>query len=133
MAEKNAKTKRRKLRTAPVTVRERAERETAKQQGNKRRLRAVLAPVGHGLKIVAKPFRFVGRLPIWKPLRIVGRIILPPYIRNSWRELRLVEWPNGKQTRQLTFAVIVFSVVACAIVAGFDYGLDKLFREVLTK
>jgi len=128
VAEKNAKIKHRKLRAASVTVRERA-----KQQGGKHRLRAILAPLGRGLKVVAKPFRFVGRLPIWKPLRFLGRIILPPYIRNSWRELRLVEWPNGKQTRQLTFAVIVFSAVACAIVAGFDYGLDKLFREVLTK
>lgn len=134
MAEKTSKAKRRKLRAAPVTVRERAEREAAKQQqGNKHRLRAVLAPLGRGLKVIAQPFRFIGRLPIWKPLRFVGRIIFPPYLRNSWKELRLVEWPNGKQTRQLTFAVIVFSVVASAIVAAFDYGLDKLFKEVLTK
>jgi preprotein translocase SecE subunit len=45
----------------------------------------------------------------------------------------MVEWPNGKQTRALTAAVILFSVVFGVIVAAFDYGLDKLFKEVIIK
>jgi len=69
----------------------------------------------------------------FKPFRILGYILAPPYFRNAWRELKQVTWPTGKQSRQLTFAVIVFSLVFGIIVATTDYGLDKLFRKVILK
>lgn len=68
-----------------------------------------------------------------KPLRIVGKILLPVYFRNSWRELKLVTWPSLKQSRQLTFAVLTFAVVFGAAIAGVDWGLDKVFRNILLK
>ena len=43
----------------------------------------------------------------------------------------MVTWPSGKQTRALTFAVIVFSIVFGALVALVDFGLDKLFKKVI--
>jgi preprotein translocase SecE subunit len=72
---------------------------------------------------------------VWlrKPLRLIGKIIFPVYFRNSWRELRQVEWPNWRQSRQLTFAVLVFAVIFGAAIAIVDYGLDKVFKDVLLK
>jgi preprotein translocase SecE subunit len=113
--------KKRKLRAASETVRERGERGAAHNTKIEQRSR---------LK------SFGGRisgLPIWKPFRFVARYIIPPYFRQSWRELRQVTWPNRKQTRQLTGAVIIFSVVFGIVVAAFDYGLDKLFKQVIVK
>jgi preprotein translocase subunit SecE len=56
---------------------------------------------------------------------------VPPYFRNSWKELTQVTWPDRRQTRRLTFAVILFSVIFGTIVAGVDFGLDKLFRTFI--
>jgi preprotein translocase SecE subunit len=84
---------------------------------------------------VRSGFGRVGRLAIWKPFKVVGRFLskylIPPYFKNSWRELKLVTWPTGKQTRDLTFAVILFSIVFGAAVAIVDFGLDKLFKKVI--
>ena len=77
-----------------------------------------------GKSKIAKPFR--------KPFRIIGRILLPKYIRNSWYELKLVTWPTWKQSRKLTFAVLVFALVFGVIVAIVDYGLDKVFKQLIT-
>ncbi len=131
MAEQIPKKKSRRLRPAPETVRERAERNVTGKP--KRRLRVklpFLAPVG---RILAK----FGRLRVWKPLafvvRLLGKLLVPPYIRNSWRELRHVTWPGRKQTLQLTGAVIIFSLAFGIVVAVFDYGLDKLFKQVILR
>ena len=76
-----------------------------------------------GKSKIAKPFR--------KPFRILGRILLPKYIRNSWYELKLVTWPSWKESRKLTFAVLVFALVFGVIVAIVDYGLDKVFKQLI--
>lgn len=68
-----------------------------------------------------------------RPAKIIGLIIFPRYLRNSWQELRLVTWPNWTQSRQLTFAVLIFAIVFGSTVAIVDYGLDKLFRHLLIK
>lgn len=67
------------------------------------------------------------------PFRILGHILFIPYLVNSWREVRLVTWPNRRQSFRLTYAVIVFSVIFGVIVAVVDYGLDKLFKELIIK
>lgn len=137
MADRSLKIKRRKLRQPTQSMRERAERESGKNKRSRVRRFLVLLGKGTSRLPIWKLFKIIGRLPIWKPFkkpfRLIGLIIVPPYLRNSWRELRMVEWPNGKQTRALTAAVILFSVVFGIIVAAFDYGLDKLFKEVIIK
>jgi preprotein translocase SecE subunit len=82
---------------------------------------------------VRRFFGWLFGLSLWKPLKFVGHYIMPPYFRNSWRELKLVTWPNRKQSRQLTFAVIMFSVVLGVFVALLDLGFGKLFKEVIVK
>lgn len=102
------------------------------------------ATVGNGRKIwrgFTAPVRFIGRgiagvgrkLNKIKVFRILGFILWPPYFRNSWKELRQVTWPNGKQSRQLTTAVILFAVTFGIIIALLDFGLDKIFKQVLLK
>ncbi|HET8670873.1 MAG TPA: preprotein translocase subunit SecE, partial [Candidatus Saccharimonadales bacterium] len=73
------------------------------------------------------------KLGTFKPFRILGLILVPPYFRNSWKELRQVTWPRFKDSLRLTFAVFAFAAVFGALVALLDYGLDKVFKEVLLK
>ncbi len=123
------KRKRRVLRSAtePTTLREQSEKAQAKSVREGKRSR-----VGRALGV---PFRLIGRIlrPLgkFKFFRAIGYILAPPYIRNAWNEVRLVTWPNSHQTRRLTFAVIVFSLIFGGIVAIVDYGLDKLFRALI--
>ena len=73
--------------------------------------------------VVMRPFKFLRFL----------RFIIPPYFRNSWKELKQVTWPNRKETRQLTVAVFIFAIAFGILVAVTDYGLDKIFKKVLLK
>jgi preprotein translocase SecE subunit len=135
VAEQTPQKQKRRLKPA-LTMRERAER-TAAQSGRPKKLRRLTKPLAAPLHATGRGLGRAGRLPIWRPItvagRFVGRIILPRYLRNSWRELRQVTWPNGRQTRALTGAVILFSVIFGLFIAAFDYGLDKLFKEVILK
>ena len=127
MAEESTKSKRRLVKKVE-TVREKAEK--ANEEKQPRRLQTTRRRAG-------APFRAIGRggrkLNKVKPFRILGFIIVPPYFRNSWRELRQVNWPSFKQAVRLTFAVIAFAVVFGIVIAVLDYGLDKLFKQVLLK
>lgn len=113
------------------TVREKADKaiEQSKQQKprqlqtSQRRLTAPFRATGKGLKRAGK----------FKLFRIVGYIIVPPYFRNSYRELRQVTWPTFKNSLRLTFAVFAFAFVFGVLIAVTDYGLDKLFKQVLLK
>jgi preprotein translocase subunit SecE len=69
--------------------------------------------------------RFIGR--------ILYKIFLIGYFKNSWKELRQVTWPGRKETWKLTFAVFMFAIVFGTIIALVDYGLDKVFRHLILK
>ncbi|MEJ0073050.1 MAG: preprotein translocase subunit SecE [Candidatus Saccharibacteria bacterium] len=85
--------------------------------------RPPLKQIGHGL-------RWFFRLRV---VRFIGRIIGFSYIRGSWQELKQVTWPTKREGRRLTTAVIIFSVVFGALIALVDFGLDKLFKQILLK
>ena len=117
----------------PETFRERALKATeASDKPNQ-----VTRLKGVGSQVTSPVFKPIGntlgRIFAFKPLALVGKIIFPVYFRQSWRELRLVTWPNWKESRQLTYAVLVFAVVFGAAIAVVDYGLDKVFRGILLK
>jgi len=132
MADKPAKPKRRVVKN-PETFRERAIKavEASEQPKRNNRVRQavgrfsgpVFRPIGRGLRTIFG----------LKPVRMLGRVVFPRYFRNSWAELRLVTWPNWRESRQLTFAVLVFAVVFGAAIAGVDWGLDKVFKQLLLK
>ncbi len=120
--------KTRRLRAAPQTMRERAERSANPK------------PNTNGFARIGRMFRLPAKLhglKIWQPVRSTGRFIarffIPPYVRNSFGELRMVMWPTRRQSLQLTGAVIIFSAVFGVVVALFDYGLDKLFKQVILR
>ena len=118
----------RRLKKAPESVRERAAKasEAAAKPTKVRKPRKIFAP-----------FRFIGRVlqkvERFKPVHLVGLIIVPRYLRNAWGELRLVSWPNRRESLRLTSAVIVFSVIFGILIAITDYGLDKVFKKVILK
>lgn len=57
--------------------------------------------------------------------------IFPKFLRNAWAEIKGVTWPGRKETIRLTFAVLIFSIVFGAFVSAMDFGLDKLFKEII--
>ena len=126
-AESPKQTKRR-LRAPTQTVRQRAEQAqvVADKPIKVRRFRKLA-------QTSARPFHRSGKLFHRQPFRFIGHILLPRYFRDAWRELKLVDWPNRKQSRQLTVAVLGFAVVFGAAIAVVDYGLDKVFKAVLLK
>lgn len=133
--------KKRKLRQSP-TIRQQSEKAAASANNSAPHQRGIvvtilLAPfrlIGLVLKLVWWPFAKVGRfLGRYKFFRAIGYIFVPPYFRSAWRELRQVTWPNFRQTRDLTVAVIIFSIIFGLIVAGVDFVLDKVFREFILK
>jgi preprotein translocase SecE subunit len=75
--------------------------------------------------IIKKIFR-----PIFVPFKWINRHLVPKYIRNSFAELRNITWPGRKLSRQLTTAVVLFSIVFAIVVSSLDYGLDKIFKKV---
>ncbi len=68
--------------------------------------------------------------PVRKVMHLVGKVLLPTYVRNSWQELKLVTWPTWTQSRKLTVAVMIFAIIFGALIATVDYGLDKLFKQI---
>ena len=133
MADKAPVKKTKRLVKNPETFRERALKasEATDKPSNRLRLtsvggkviRPVVSPLG-------KLLRALGRL---KPFRLIGRILFPTYLRQSWRELRLVTWPSRKESFRLTFAVLLFAIIFGGLVAAVDFGLDKLFKQILLK
>jgi preprotein translocase SecE subunit len=120
----------------PETFRERALK-AGEQSAQPNRLAKSRGRIATSLRWLFRPLGKLFELKLFKiiakPFRLIGKVLLPSYIRNSWKELRLVTWPSWKQSRQLTFAVLIFAVVFGAAIALVDLGLDKIFRQLLLK
>lgn len=136
MTDQSAKKTSKRTVKNPETFRERALKASAANDTPSKR-----SLIKHGGGRVVRPtgrvFRKLFSLPIlrWlrRPLRLLGKLVFPSYFRNSWRELRLVTWPSWRESRRLTFAVLIFAIIFGAVIAGVDYSLDKIFRNVLLK
>lgn len=135
--------KKRHLRAPSETVREKAVKAQAEISAptptKKSRLGRVLGSPFRGLAWLSHrpPLRQIGHALRWffllRPLRFIGIALGFRYVRASWRELKLVSWPSRTQSRQLTVAVVIFSVIFGGLIAVVDLGLDKLFKEVILK
>ena len=93
----------------------------AKQQAKlaKTKAKAAKAKIKAKANTPEKPLEQVFILA--RPFVALGR-----YLRNSWRELRQVRWPNRKATWKMTLAVLVY----CAIFIVFIMLLDALFTFI---
>lgn len=119
----------------PESFREKAQKANEQPKVSRRSsvvrlLGIALRPLGAGLRslFTATPLKYP-----YGGLRVVLRFIIPSYFKNSWRELKLVTWPNLRQSRALTLAVLIFAVVFGGAVALVDTGLDKLFKALVLK
>lgn len=116
------------------TVRERTQ---SGDRGAKVRIRNTAGKLSSPIKSIRRTGKKEYHLPL--PDGRAGTILqkrvrlTPRFMREAWQEIRLVTWPNARETWRLTIAVFVFAVVFAAIVGVLDYGLDKLFREVIIK
>lgn len=129
MATDPAKPKRRVVKKA-VSVREAAEKQASNAPKEMTNTRLFFHYVGVPFRIIWWPFKQLGRL---KVVRFLGRILWPKYFRNSFKELKQVTWPNRRESFQLTSAVLVFAFIFGITIAVVDYGLDKLFKQVILK
>lgn len=135
MADKKPSKPKRRIRKAE-TVRQKAET-AAKTQPKPRRLKRVASKASKPFKSAAN----VGKKEYYMPMpdnkagRFLNkrRSIFPSYFKESYKELKLVTWPNRKQTIQLTIAVFIFAIAFGVMIAIVDYGLDKIFKRILLK
>lgn len=113
--------RKRRIKAAPETIREQSKKTSETDNKSKRssgRIKKFLRPVFH---------------PIYVVLSWIARHFIPRYFRDSFKELRLVTWSPRKQNRQLTYAVIIFSIVFAFLVSLADLGLGKVFKRLFLK
>ena len=53
------------------------------------------------------------------------------YIRDSWRELRKVRWPNRKATWKMVLAVLVYTAIFVLFISLLDLFFTWLFNLIL--
>lgn len=130
MADKRVSVKKRSAKKTE-SVRDRA----AKAQGAKpRRIRNTAGKLTTPIKKV----RVIGKKEYHMPLpsnklgRILGkRVRFPKFLREAWAEIKLVSWPNRRDTMRLTMAVFIFSIIFGVFVGVLDFGLDKIFKNFI--
>jgi preprotein translocase SecE subunit len=58
-----------------------------------------------------------------------GRVV--EFLRAVWAELQRVQWPNRRQTTQLTGVVLVFVLIVGAYLGGLDAIFSQLIQSIL--
>lgn len=91
-------------------------RKVSRKMADKIAKREARHPDGRKVFILFRPFAAFGR-----------------YVRNSWRELRVVEWPSRRATWTLTFAVLAFTVFFAAFVMLCDWLFQLLVKDLILK
>ncbi len=118
------------------TVRQKAEKATATPKT--RRLQRTASSVKRPL-VAARQLGRKEYHPVKLPDNKVGRFltkprrVTPKFLREAWGEVKQVSWPSRRETLKLTLAVFIFATVFGLLIAVTDYGLDKLFKQLLTK
>lgn len=60
-------------------------------------------------------------------------IALARYVRDSWREIRQVRWPNRKATWKMVLAVLIYSAIFMIFISLLDLFFTWLFNLILGK
>lgn len=118
--------------------------ETVRELSAKRRTVTKARRLDTAKKHAKRPFKAahtIGKKEYYLPLpdtkagRFLNkkRHIIPTFFKESFAELMQVEWPTKKQTFNLSVAVFLFAFFFGLIVSVVDYGLDKLFKELIIK
>ncbi len=65
---------------------------------------------------------------LFRPFVALGR-----YLRDSWREIRQVRWPNRKATWKMVLAVLVYTALFVLFISLLDLFFTWLFNLILGK
>lgn len=68
-----------------------------------------------------KPFILI------RPFCAIGR-----YLRDSWREIRQVRWPNRKLTWKMVVAVVIYATLFLILITLLDLLFDFIFKLILS-
>jgi len=118
----------------PETFRERALKAQEPKISNKTRANSVLSSALNPLRTSLNKIAKIKALkPIFKVLNKIGKVIFPSYFRNSIQELKQVTWPSVSNGIKLTWAVIVFAIVFGLSISVLDWGLTKVFKNILLR
>lgn len=60
-------------------------------------------------------------------------VALARYLRDSWRELRQVRWPNRKATWKMVLAVFIYTALFVILISLLDLFFTWLFNLILSK
>ena len=77
-------------------------------------------------KVVAKVTKAKKTFVLFRPFVALGR-----YIRDSWRELRQVRWPNRKTTWKLVGAILGYTAIFIAFIILLDAFFTLIFNIIL--
>ena len=107
----------------PTITRKKVVVKDKKAEKNKRKTRKEAEKtVGSKKSPEKKPFILI------RPFVCLGR-----YIRDSWRELRKVRWPNRKATWKMVVAVLVYTLIFVIFISLLDLFFSWLFNIILSK
>ncbi len=73
-----------------------------------------------------KPAKAKKPFLLFRPFIALGR-----YLRDSWRELRQVRWPNRKVTWKMVLAVFVYTVIFVTFLILLDLLFEWIFSLIL--
>ena len=108
---------------APTITRKKVVVKDKKSAKNKRKeIKAAEKKVDTKKKTDKKPFILV------RPFVYLGR-----YIRDSWKELRQVRWPNRKATWKMVLAVLAYTAIFVIFISLLDMFFTWLFNIILAK
>ena len=60
-------------------------------------------------------------------------VALARYIRDAWREIRQVRWPNRKTTWKMVLAVVIYTALFVLLITLLDLFFTWLFNIILGK
>ena len=108
---------------APTITRKKVVVKDKKSAKNKRKeIKEAEKKVDIKKKTNKKPFILI------RPFVYLGR-----YIRDSWRELRQVRWPNRKATWKMVLAVLAYTAIFIIFISLLDMFFTWLFNIILAK
>lgn len=131
------KAKQPRKRKMPETVRERAEKVSAKKSAPKKsaKVRAKIHKPLSSLRKVAATEYHPLKTPDTKTGRILGKRVrfVPKFITESWQELRQVTWPTKREAASKTVAVIGFAIVFAIFVQVLDTIFSRVVKEIILR
>ena len=124
-------------RKAPETVREKAEKESAKKLAPKKSSnikKAIAKPINKVTKFGKKEYTPI-KVPDKKGVRVLNKRVrfIPKWLSNSWAELMQVTWPGKREAFSKTVAVFVFAIAFALLVQFLDFIFSRVIKEIILR